>query len=359
MRSVITEAETPSLNITPSDVYIEQSLEGGYDLWIRKKPDIGSVLLTESTADPEKKLPVYALRNPSYHPVNGDEKRMLNGQFLNSARKLYSLIDSTPEEESRFGEAFHIFIPYIVEYGYPWSRTGEIQVLDGTFLNIRTFEKPYGDYGGAFRDNPFILRVVQRPKEGPPEENYMPDTVKDFKEIAEKNKGTAILSLGKDELADEIVRIIKQSPGPELDFVLALDTTQSMEDDIPFLRKTLVPLLKEQISRFERFRAGMILYKDYMEEYLTRVIPFQENLDYIQRVLDGVQARGGRDIPEAVFEALYAGIHSFDWTANSRIIVLIGDAPPHPRPRGSVTGEMVNRNAGEIGIEIHTIILPQ
>ena len=47
---------------------------------------------------------------------------MLNGEFLDPEKKLYSLIDSTPEPHDVLGSAFRIFIPYIVKYGYDWSR---------------------------------------------------------------------------------------------------------------------------------------------------------------------------------------------------------------------------------------------
>ena len=355
--SVVLPAQ--DISIGPEDLEIEQVLDGGYYLWIRKKPDMNSVLLTESTADPEKRLHSYSLRDPEYHPVNGDEKRILDGEFLDTTGGIYSLVDSTPEEHPVFGEAFRIFIPYIVVYGYPWSREGEIQVLDGTWLNVRSFEKPYADYTGAYRDNPFVLRVVQKPFEGPPEDNYMEDTVETFREIAEEGRGQAILSLGYEEMLREIKNIIDEAPGPDLDLVLALDTTKSMEDDIPFLQEMLIPLLEEETKDFERFRFGIVYYKDYMEQYVTRISPFQDGLEKAQQTLDRITARGGRDIPEAVYEALYAGIHSFPWEAKSRLIILIGDAPPHPRPRGNVTKEMVVNDAEKMGIELNALILPQ
>jgi len=40
-------------------------------------------------------------------------------------------------------------------------------------------------------------------------------------------------------------------------------------------------------------------------------------------------------------------------------VVLVGDAPPHPMPRGSITPEMVQDEAARNGVQIHTIILPQ
>jgi len=352
-------AFSQELTIKPEDLKIEQALEGGYHLWVRKIPGLESILLTESTADPEKRLHSYSLRNPEYHPVNGDEQRLLNGEFLDTSKGLYSLIDSTPEPLEEFGEAFHIFIPYIVEYGYSWSREGQIQVLDGTWLNIRAFQKPFADYSGSFHDNPFVLRVVQKPFEGPPEDNYMPDTVETFREIAEEGEGKAILSLGHDEMLNEISDIIVNEEGPDLDLVLALDTTKSMEDDIPFLREKLVPLLEDVTKDFENFRFGIVYYKDYMEQYVTRISPFKDGLAGAQRTLNRLHVHGGRDIPEAVYEALYAAIHSFPWDAASRLIILIGDAPPHPKPRGSITKEMVLEDAKSFSIKLNAMILPQ
>lgn len=346
------------LGIQPEDLIIEQTLEGGYHLWI-KKNDIGSVLLTESTADPEKRVHSFSLRNPEYHPVNGDEKRILNDEFLDTSNGLYSLIDSTAEKHETLGDSFHLFIPYIVEYGYEWSRYGELQILDGSWLNIRAFEKPYADYSGGYNDNPFVLKVIQKPFDATPEDNYRRDTVETFREIAEEGRGKAILSLGHEEMLGEIRRIIEKADGPGLDLVLALDTTKSMEDDIPFLQEMLIPLLKESTTGFETFRFGMVLYKDYMEQYVTKISPFQESLAGAQRFLDRIVVRGGRDIPEAVYEALYAGIASFPWEAPSRIIILIGDAPPHPKPRGSITKEKVMKESLSAGIELNALILPQ
>ena len=96
-----------------------------------------------------------------------------------------------------------------------------------------------------------------------------------------------------------------------------------------------------------------------MENFLTKVIPFQAGLSGIQRSLDSIKPFGGRDIPEAVYEALYTSVHDFPWMAEKRMIILVGDAPPHPRPRGTVTKDMVYTDAAAAGVEINTIILPQ
>ncbi|MBN2050791.1 MAG: VWA domain-containing protein [Spirochaetales bacterium] len=356
---ILTGLWAEDLSLRPEDILIEQSLEGGYNLWVRHLPGQGSVLLTESTEDPERRTASYAFRNPVYHPANGDEKRILDGVFLEQSGQGYFIIDSTPEPHPTLGSAFRLFIPYVVDYGYSWSRQGELQVLDGAYLNVRTFEKPYGDYTGAFHDNPFILRVVQKPMEGPPEGNFMPDTVESFTEIADKGKGEVVFSSGEEDILLRLRGILAPRTGKTLDLVLALDTTQSMENDIPYLEEHLITLLTEATAGYEKFRFGMVFYKDYMEEYLTRVVPFQPTLDNAVKALGSLKVIGGRDIPEAVYEALYDGLREFPWDAEDRLLILLGDAPPHPRPRGRITKEMVYDLAESRGVEIHAIILPQ
>jgi hypothetical protein len=346
----------PVLVITKDDIRIEQDIAGGYHLWIRKTADIGSVLITESTEDPAGKSASYALRDRNKNPVNGEEKRILNGKFLDTSNGLYSLIDSTPEPYQPFGEAFHVFIPYVVVYGYPGSREGEIQVLDGTFLSIRAFAKPYADYSGPYKDNPFVMRMVQKVNEGPPGK-FDENAVQSFTDIARQGGGKAERSTS-DDLPKTITGVLDSAKGPDLDLVLALDTTASMTDDLVTLKKTLVPMIREHTDRFTSFRVGLLLYRDYFEDYLTRPLPFTDNLDKLQALITAAAAAGGRDIPEAVYEALYMSIISYQWLASSRLIILVGDAPPHPRPRGNVTPDMVFSAAKDKGIEITTIILP-
>ena len=424
------------LRLGPQDIVIERALENGYHLWIRKKLGIESVLITESSADPAKREHSYALRAPTYNDVNGREKRLLDGEFLDADKGLYSLIDSTPDLHQLLGRAFHIYVPSIVIYGYPWSRAGEIVVGDGSFLNIRAFSKPFGDYTGQFQDNPFLVRVTAtqrefsfaalgpegfspdaklspprpaeqpsfedlalnepvarspenrfvspqpiqptlvalrqpppgvrelrlatpQPIEAPVEGEYDSEAVEKLTEIADEGGGQAFLSPGKQDMVDRIGALIGEETGETLDMVLALDTTRSMLDDMLYLQDLIVPLLEKQTAGFSRFRIGLLLYRDYMEEYLVKPLPFHADLGWVQNNIDSVRVEGGRDIPEAVYEALYSGIHSYTWEADSRLIILIGDAPPHPQPRGKVTPEMVYADAKDLGIKINTIIIPQ
>jgi len=150
---------------------------------------------------------------------------------------------------------------------------------------------------------------------------------------------------------------LKKEAGKSVDIVLCLDTTGSMRPYIDEVRKMLIPMMKETIAEFSDWRIGMVLFKDYFDEYLNKVIPFTKDFSLFQRNLNGIRVRGGGDIPEAIYEALYEGADKFPWAAESRLLILIGDAPPHPRPRGKITKEMVYQMAEEKDITISSIIL--
>ncbi|MDR1074176.1 MAG: VWA domain-containing protein [Treponema sp.] len=347
------------LTIEKEDLRIEQRIDGGFHLFIRKKPDIASVLIAETTKDFTYNEPNYAYRAPSWNAINGNEVRIINGAPLSPTSGVWSLIDSTPERDEEFGEVFHIYIPYILNYGYETGRHGELYVRDGAYFNLRAFALPFGDYGGVFQDNPFVLEVTQKPLPGPPDGNYMLETLATFSDVSRKTGGTMRLSSAPDDIAPNIKDLLEKEKGKSLDVVVCLDTTGSMKDDIAEIKMSLAPLLFSMSGEFSSFRVGLTLYKDYKEAYVTRVIPFATTSAAIQRELDRIAVGGGKDTPEAVYEALYDGATKFPWEAQARVIILIGDAPPHPRPVGAITQEMAEAALAERNIIVHTITLPQ
>jgi Mg-chelatase subunit ChlD len=256
------------------------------------------------------------------------------------------------------GEVFHIFIPWIINFGYQNTRNGEVYVSDGTYFNIRAFSLPYGDYRGSFRDNPFTLEVIQKVPEDPPTGEYLKATEDAFKEITESGKGELIYSKGPEDLVEKIKAALEREKGKSVDIVLCLDTTNSMKNDIDAVRSRLIPMLSGIIADFSGFRIGMVLYKDYYDEYLNRVIPFTGDFSVFQKNLNAIVVRGGGDIPEAVHEALYTGATKFPWEAESRLMILIGDAPPHLRQRGKISKAMVDAEVEKNNIKVNAIILP-
>ncbi|MCL2208562.1 MAG: VWA domain-containing protein [Treponema sp.] len=345
------------LSVESRDLRLELRADGGFHLFIRKKPDISSVLITESTRDPLMRENNYAYRAGEWNVINGDEIRILNGAPISRESRIYSLISSTVVNHPILGPSFHIYLPYILYFGYEGGRHGEVYLTDGAFLNIRAFSLPYADYRGTFRDNPFILEARQ--ESAPAAGTYMNETLSAFTEIAKSGSGDIIYSRNPDDITELIRNALLRERGKSLDIVICLDTTNSMKKYIDSVREKLVPMLSEMLTGFPSFRIGMVLFKDYYDSYLTKIIPFTDDFIKFQDELNSIRVTGGGDIPEAVYEALYDGALKFDWNAQSRIMFLIGDAPPHPKPRGKITKGMVDKAVEEKEIKVHAMILPQ
>ena len=407
----------------------------GYHLFIRKKSGIESVMLVETTKDPEGKADSYAYRALEYNPINGDEIRYLNGKVLDSPGAKYPLMDSTPEKDEFFGEAFHIFIPSEIAYGYPWTRNGIVKIGRGTFINIRSFAKKYGDYTGDYADNAYMFDLgreerrekreirkenteempdepvvkdlpepkeeevepepeepaeeepipeelvieekVEEPKEETPKEgevivltdDYNPDAAESFKNIAAFGGGEMVYSKGPETLPDDIMDSLDRIKNKDCaDVVFAIDTTGSMKDDVEKLRKEWIPQMIEKVKEFKSLRIGLLLYRDYGDTYKWMDLPvrkfeFTTNVLVLKKNLNGFYIHGteGGDIPEAVYEALFASLEYYKWRPEAeRKIILIGDAEPHPTPRGTgkYSKDRVASLSEQKGVMIDAIIVP-
>ncbi|MBP5483863.1 MAG: hypothetical protein J6X99_06375, partial [Bacteroidales bacterium] len=95
-------------------------------------------------------------------------------------------------------DAFHIYIPETIVYGYEWSRNGEITIGKGTFINIRSFEKPYADYTGDYMDSPFMFdlkikkRAVIKPAPAPAPEP-VPEPEPELEPVPEPEPEPAVI----------------------------------------------------------------------------------------------------------------------------------------------------------------------
>ena len=394
-QKVLFTAKQQQLRITADNVrLVPDSANGGYHLYVKKTENVKSILLTETTKDPEGKSDSYAYRAKEYNKINGDEIRFLDGKKLESEGAKYSLVDSTPERTKVFGEeveAFHIYIPETLVYGYEWSRKGEITIGKGTFINIRSFEKPYADYTGDYMDSPFMFdlkvqkRIIKKPVPKPapepepepePEPIEEPETVltDDYNPVASERfkemSDDIIYSKGPETIIDDIRGLLEDVKDKDnLDLVFAIDATGSMKNDIDKLKTDMQPLLQELFGETPGTRVGLLFYRDYGDTFKymdlpVKVFPFTSNYTSFSKNLNSIRIYGkeGGDIPEAVYEAMYASCEFYSWrTTAQKKIILIGDAEPHPTPRGSkkYSKDYVMGIAESRKIKIHSILLPK
>jgi len=380
---VYTEKQN-SMRITVNDIKLieDKNDDGeimGYHLYIRKIKGVESVLLTETTRDPNGKVDNYAYRAFEYNPINGDEIRYLDGKPLVSEAAKYSLIDSTTEKTDFFAQAFHIYIPQKLQYGYEGGRNGIVEIGKGTFINIRTFEKKYADYTGDYMDSPFMfnLETRRRPKPDPlpPDppveseviltDDYNLAAGQEFKEMSD----FIVYSKGPETIVDDILEVLNDiGDKNNLDVVFAIDATGSMKNDIETLKKDLLPALLKEFEGIKDVKFGLLFYRDYGDSFNYNGLPvkffgFTDNLTTFNKNLNSIKINGkeGGDIPEAVYEAIYSSAEYYNWRPDStKRIILIGDAEPHPKPRGlgKYSKDYVMGLAEAKDIKVKAILLP-
>ena len=364
-------AQESDIVITPDDIRLEIA-EDGWNLFVRKKTNLNSILLVETTKGTGPTATNYTYRASEYNAINGDEKRLLDGEFLESDYSKYSLVDSTAQKDSEFGQAFQIYIPKTLLFGYPWNRSGEVEVGLGTFVNIRGFEKPYADYTGAYQDNPYMFDFI-KPKEAEKVTPVLTDIYNEvaahaFKEIA---NGSVVYSKGPESIVEDVMKAFSELPKDKpVDVVFAIDATGSMWDDIERLQKELVPSLTESLKERQDVQLGLLFYRDFTDNFKyinlpVQIMPFTKNENYFFQKLNTMKIPKGTglggDIPEAVYEALYASMKYFKWRNDSeKKIILIGDAQPHESPRGiyGVSKETVEKLSSAMNVTIDAIITP-
>jgi len=115
-----------------------------------------------------------------------------------------------------------------------------------------------------------------------------------------------------------------------LEIALCIDSTSSMGETINRAKgnlKTIFLLLKDLVPGI---RIALITYRDKGDAYVIRKTRLGVKLWEGLSFLSSVEAEGGGDFPEAVDEAL-AQANRLPWKRSAtKVILLVGDAPPHP-----------------------------
>ena len=224
----------------------------------------------------------------------------------------------------------------------------------------------------------FNFEIKQIKTENPPvvekkiilTDSYNPTATYAFDNIAKENGGKLIYSSGPESIIADIMESFNAiNPKDKIDVVFCIDATGSMKDDIDILRAKLIPELREAAKQCGTIRYGLVLYRDYVDSFRFNGLPikvfeFTSDLENFVSQLNSfsINGREGGDIPEAVYEALYGAVSYFDWASDSqKKVILIGDAEPHAKPRGTTvkcTFDLVNDLATKKNILIDTIITP-
>lgn len=136
------------------------------------------------------------------------------------------------------------------------------------------------------------------------------------------------------ETREKVEREVKK-----LDVVFVMDTTGSMSSSIR-KAKAWVAKTAENFSNMSfkpDLALGFVEYRDWdsgfgPDKKKATKIHQLTNLTRFIKSINSVQAGGGGDTPEAVFDGLMDAIHKIKWRGgglSERIIILVGDFPSH------------------------------
>jgi Mg-chelatase subunit ChlD len=155
----------------------------------------------------------------------------------------------------------------------------------------------------------------------------------------------------------------------QLDLVFVVDNTGSMGPYINVAKSKILEIIrtikKEELCH--SLRVGLVPYRDHPPEertFVTKKFHLTDDTAVIERNVRSMSAYGGGDGPEAVDDGLRDAIN-LEWNGEAaKVIVLVGDAPPHGVepgdrwPKGPPSGvhwEEEAMNAYYEGIIVHTV----
>ncbi|MDF7813194.1 vWA domain-containing protein [Hymenobacter sp. YC55] len=153
----------------------------------------------------------------------------------------------------------------------------------------------------------------------------------------------------------QATRVVAASPtvSTPVDIMFVVDATGSMGDEINYLKTEL----RDVVTRAEAqvpaadLRLASVFYRDKGDEYVTRALPFTQNVNQLLTFVQAQGPGGGGDFPEAVDEALSVALQQ-QWSteARCRLLFLVLDAPPHDEDRTRI--QELTRTAARQGIRL-------
>ena len=118
------------------------------------------------------------------------------------------------------------------------------------------------------------------------------------------------------------------------DLCFVIDTTGSMGPFIEAAKRQLLKTIEALgAERSVDLQIGLVEYRDHPPQdksFVTTINPLTPDLARMQKVINRLNADGGGDAPEAVYDGVFEACTKMEWREFScRFILLVGDAPPH------------------------------
>ncbi|KAF0496959.1 kinase-like protein [Gigaspora margarita] len=117
----------------------------------------------------------------------------------------------------------------------------------------------------------------------------------------------------------------------DVDLCYVLDCTSSMSGHIAAAKDCILQVTKhiKDINPSIKIRVGFCGYRDHCDSTRIQIIDFTNSYEKFRKSLTKVPATGGGDPPEDVLGGLNAAITQLSWHEGTRVLLHVGDYPPH------------------------------
>ena len=116
----------------------------------------------------------------------------------------------------------------------------------------------------------------------------------------------------------------------EVDLAVCLDCTASMSGEIAAAQGGIDDLMLFVGDVVAKLRVGLMAYRDRHDKFETKGWDFTTSIDEARRRLWQLEADGGGDSRESVYEAMKLAYTGLAWMVDhTKVLIVVGDAPPH------------------------------
>jgi Mg-chelatase subunit ChlD len=160
--------------------------------------------------------------------------------------------------------------------------------------------------------------------------------------------------------APSVLTSTKAAARPVVEVAFVLDTTGSMGPLIEGAKRKIWSIATAIIdcSPEADIRMGLVAYRDIGDIYVTKTFDLTTDIQGLYADLLKLRAQGGGDWPESVNEALWVATTKLSWSHGhntTRIMFLVGDAPPHMDYPQDMKYPDVMRLARQKGITVNAV----
>jgi Mg-chelatase subunit ChlD len=146
---------------------------------------------------------------------------------------------------------------------------------------------------------------------------------------------------------------------PRLDVAFVIDCTGSMGEEIDRIKATITEIAGRIAADDSQpdLRFGLVAYRDLGDAFVTRTVNFTEDVQAFQGAIDGLEANGGGDFPEALNEALHETMRGLDWRQDDalRLTFVVADAPAHHYEQAQYTYDQAMLDAATMGVKVFPV----